>query len=152
MLAFWEQNITISHKDKTTKRRQLVWPKLLVWIVAYKQYNIPWSLIWPDWVSLLLFVSSGSQCNSSYIIHSKKILLTSNLHFAFFKRQVLMLLFNLLYLADLLLQLSNVSTWAVWWNNQFWGIFLKNIELPLSANLLKGVVHHFEWWRLIHYL
>ena len=25
LLAFQEQNITISHKDKTTKRRQLVW-------------------------------------------------------------------------------------------------------------------------------
>ena len=115
--------------------------------MAYKQYNIPWSLIWPDWVSLLVFFSPPALSVAVLIlsVYSKKIVLTS-LHFAFFKRQlVLMLFFYLLYLADLLLQLSNVSTWAVWWNNQFWGIVIKTVELLLSANLLKGVRSPSLW-------
>lgn len=110
------------------------------------QYSLKFDLAWLSFIGIF-FVHRLSLYVAviADIIQSKKILLAFT--FCLFQKTSLMLFFNLFYLADLLLQLSNVSTWAVWWNNQFWGIVIKNVELPLSANLIKGVVHHFKWWR-----
>lgn len=110
------------------------------------QYSLKFDLAWLSFIGIF-FVHRLSLYVAviADIIQSKKILLAFT--FCLFQKTSLMLFFNLFYLADLLLQLSNVSTWAVWWNNQFWGIVIKNVELPLSANLIKGVVHHFKWGR-----